>query len=82
MVIRSNSDVCKEVGMTEDRTQLLLAVEQSHPRLGIGRSKFLELLRLGEVESVKIGNRRLVVASSLADYVERLRAGSSTEAWG
>jgi len=35
-----------------------------------------DLVRVGEIESVTIGRRRLVPAEALTDYVERLRAAS------
>ena len=53
--------------------QLLYSVEEAARYIGLGRTKFLELLDAGSVESVTIGTRRLVPADSLFDYVERLR---------
>jgi excisionase family DNA binding protein len=39
---------------------------------GLGHSKVRELIRNGELGSVKIGRRRLVPAPCIADYAARL----------
>jgi len=39
---------------------------------GIGRSLFWELIRAGELRSVKIGERRLVPEQAICEYIERL----------
>jgi excisionase family DNA binding protein len=39
---------------------------------GIGRTTVFELIRSGELESVKVRERRLVPAHAIADFVERL----------
>ncbi|WP_063129353.1 helix-turn-helix domain-containing protein [Nocardia fusca] len=55
---------------------------QLHPipvacqRLGIGRSGLYDLMNSGELHSVKIGRRRLVPESAIADYIARLVGGS------
>lgn len=51
---------------------LLLTVEDAAQLLGIGRTHMYELVLGQAVRSVKIGRRRLVVRSSLHDYVDRL----------
>lgn len=40
--------------------------------LAIGRSKVFELIETGELRSLKIGRRRLVPTSAIAEYIERL----------
>ena len=55
-------------------TQLLISVDESAQSLGIGRSQMYEIVMAGQVESVKIGKRRLVIAASLEPYIERLKA--------
>jgi excisionase family DNA binding protein len=45
---------------------------------GIGRSHVYELLGIGELESVKIGRRRMVLVDSIDAYIERLRAVEAT----
>ena len=42
--------------------------------LGIARTKVWALLATGEIESLKVGRRRLVPADAVSAYVERLRA--------
>ena len=42
--------------------------------LGIGRTKFYELLAAGEIEAIKIGKATLIVTESLHGFVERQRS--------
>ena len=42
--------------------------------LSIGRTLLYQLMDAGELETVKIGRRRLVVASSIDAYIEKLRS--------
>lgn len=54
--------------------QLLIPVPEAHAQwLGIGRSKFYELVAAGDIEVVKVGSRTLVPTASLERFVERLR---------
>lgn len=57
--------------MNSDR--LLLSVEEAGEVIGVGRSTMYELLRSGQVESVRIGRCRRVPYSALVAYVEHLR---------
>ncbi|MGI8869471.1 MAG: helix-turn-helix domain-containing protein [Mycobacteriales bacterium] len=41
---------------------------------GIGRTTYFELIASGELASVKIGRRRLVISDSIDRYIERLSA--------
>jgi excisionase family DNA binding protein len=59
-------------------TSLLLSVEESAAQLRIGRSRMFELIRRGEVLSVKVGGSRRVPYDSLRDYVKRLVAEQGT----
>ena len=52
---------------------LLVDVERAAEVLGVGRSLFYQLLQTGQVESLKIGRRRVVPLAALQAYVERLR---------
>ena len=54
---------------------LLLTPEAGADRLSIGRSQMYELIRRGEVRSVKIGRLRRIPAAALADYVASLQVG-------
>jgi excisionase family DNA binding protein len=53
--------------------KLLLTPKEATELLGISRSKLYELLRVGTIESVKIGDCRRVPRAALDEYVERLR---------
>lgn len=44
--------------------------------LGLGRTMTKRLVATGELESVVLGRRRLVVVDSIREYVERKRAGA------
>jgi excisionase family DNA binding protein len=52
---------------------ILLTPEQAAASLAIGRTKVFELLRSGELESVRIGSCRRIPSDALEDYVFRLR---------
>ena len=51
---------------------LLATVEETAELLRLGRTTTYELVMRGEIPSVKIGRRRLVVRSGLSHYVDRL----------
>jgi excisionase family DNA binding protein len=51
---------------------LLLSVEEAAAQLRIGRSRMFELIRLGQVLSVKVGGSRRVPYESLRAYVNQL----------
>lgn len=59
---------------TEAVRRLLLTPEQAAQALGIGRSFVYELLRSGQLESVRIGTCRRVPEAALHDFVEQLRS--------
>jgi excisionase family DNA binding protein len=40
--------------------------------IGLGRTRTYELVMAKKIQSVKVGRRRLVVRSSLADFVQAL----------
>ena len=58
-------------------TKLLLTIQESCDSTGLGRSKFYELIKTGEIESVKIGKARRIPPESLAAYVDGLRQAQS-----
>jgi excisionase family DNA binding protein len=41
--------------------------------IGIGRTKFYELIGNGDVEVIKVGNATLITTASLSAFVERQR---------
>jgi excisionase family DNA binding protein len=62
--------------------QLLYGVPDAARVLGVGRTTVYSLLASGEVESVRIGNRRLIPADAIEEYVTRLRAAvGSWSSW-
>ena len=55
-------------------SELLIGIMDACKRVGIGRSYMYDLLDCGEIASVKVGKRRLVVAESLQTWVANLPA--------
>ena len=53
---------------------LLLSVEEAAAELRIGRSRMYDLIKRGEVLSVRVGGSRRVIRESLKAYVNRLVA--------
>ncbi len=58
-------------------TPLLLSVEEGAAQLRIGRSRMFDLIRRGEVLSVKVGGSRRIPYDSLRAYVDRLAEQAS-----
>jgi excisionase family DNA binding protein len=54
---------------------LVLTVEQSAERLGVGRTVMYALVSSGAVESVQIGRLRRIPADALVTFLNELRAG-------
>lgn len=52
--------------------KLLLSPAEAAAHLSVGRSKVYELMRLGELRSVKIGGCRRIPRAALADFVAAL----------
>jgi excisionase family DNA binding protein len=53
-------------------TQLLLSVEEAADILRLGRTRTYELVMTKRIQSVKVGRRRLVIRTSLLDFVQAL----------
>lgn len=51
---------------------LLLRPEQAAAALSIGRTAVFELMRSGQLRSIRVGGRRRIPASALAEFVQRL----------
>jgi excisionase family DNA binding protein len=51
---------------------LLLSPAEAAAHLSIGRSKVYELMRLGQLRSVKIGASRRIPQAALADFIAAL----------
>jgi excisionase family DNA binding protein len=56
--------------------KLLLSPSEAAERLSMGRSKIYELMRRGELRSVKIGGCRRIPRAALDDFVADLEAVS------
>lgn len=56
---------------SEGRT-LLLTVEEVAAQLRLGRTRTYQLVMSGQIRSVNIGRRRLVLRESLEEFVRRL----------
>jgi excisionase family DNA binding protein len=52
--------------------KLLLSPAEAAVHLSIGRSKVYELIRLGQLRSVKIGTSRRIPKAALADFIAAL----------
>ena len=50
--------------------KLLLTIREAANQLGIGRSHFYELVRRGEIMSVRLGRCRRVPAAALERFVQ------------
>jgi excisionase family DNA binding protein len=48
----------------------LLTIDEACRALGIGRTKTYELVMSGTLASVKIGSRRLIAVTTIAEYIE------------
>lgn len=49
----------------------LLTIGQAAERLQIGRSLLYRFVQRGEISSLRLGRRRLILASSLEEFVAR-----------
>lgn len=56
---------------------LLLRPEEAAHALRVGRSKVYDLIRTGELQSVKVGGSRRVPMAALAAYVASLVAAEA-----
>ena len=53
--------------------KMLLSIEDALEATGVKRTTLYELMRSQQLESVKIGRRRLIPQQSLDEFVQRLR---------
>lgn len=61
-------------------TKLLLTVPQAADRLGVGRSLLYEMIRRGELQSIRLGRARRVPVAALQHFVEeKLQAEASED---
>ena len=59
--------------MTNSSEKLLLDVKEASELLGIGRTNLYSLIKKGFIDTVQIGDRRLVPVNSVHEFVEKLR---------
>lgn len=60
--------------MRDTRVKLAYSVDEACSATSLGRTAVFDLLRRGEIASVKVGRRRLIPAASLDAYLGRLVA--------
>jgi excisionase family DNA binding protein len=56
---------------------LLVCPEDAARALGIGRTKVYELIRRGELRSVRLDGLRRIPMAALVEYVKRLEADAA-----
>jgi len=59
--------------------QLLVTVREAARRIGFGRSFTYDLIRRGELKSLKIGAARRVLVSDIHDFVRKLKEASDAD---
>lgn len=69
-----NEEDTDRMEATTEPRRLLWTTEEAARELGIGRTRMYELLRSGEVRSIKLGRSRRIRPEDLAEYVEKLAA--------
>jgi excisionase family DNA binding protein len=60
---------------------LLLTPEEAAQALRIGRTRLYEMLRTGELGSVRVGRSRRIARRDIEGYVETLRVGQHADAF-
>ena len=59
---------------------LLISVNDALAATGLGRTKLFELMASNQIESVRVGSRRLLPYTAIRDFVDRLREEARAEA--
>lgn len=60
------------------RTPLSVRIPEACRMTGIGRSKLYELIRAGEIETIKVGSSTLVTVAGLEAFLDKCRATNTT----
>jgi excisionase family DNA binding protein len=60
--------------MRDTRVKLAYSVDEACSATSLGRTAVFDLLRRGEIASVKVGRRRLIPVASLDAYLAQLVA--------
>jgi excisionase family DNA binding protein len=55
------------------REKLAYSIRGASQACGISRSKIYEAIKLGELQSLKIGSRRLILAKDLLEWITNKR---------
>jgi excisionase family DNA binding protein len=55
-------------------------VQTARRRIGVGLTKFYELINNGQIRTVKIGSRRLVSEDAIGDYIASLESEATPQA--
>ena len=53
--------------------KLVYSVDEATEEIGLGRTTLFELMASGELESVKVGRRRLIPGDALEGFAQRKR---------
>lgn len=56
----------------------LLSVKETEEALNLGHTKVCELIAAGDIESIKIGRRRLIKPEAIDRFIERMVAEDPT----
>ncbi|MFJ4079834.1 helix-turn-helix domain-containing protein [Streptomyces iakyrus] len=68
------------ITLASSAERVLYRPEEAATALGIGRSLVYEEIRLGRLQTVRIGRRRLVPPEYIAQYVELLKREAEASA--
>ncbi|KUL69620.1 MULTISPECIES: helix-turn-helix domain-containing protein [unclassified Streptomyces] len=68
------------ITLTSPAERVLYRPEEAATALGIGRSLVYEEIRLGRLQTVRIGRRRLIPPEYIAQYVELLKSEAQAAA--
>lgn len=58
--------------------RLSVGVEEAAELLGLGRSSVFNLMKDGQLRSIKVGKRRLIAMSELEAFLSRLQNGAGS----
>jgi excisionase family DNA binding protein len=58
---------------------LCVRVSVATGMIGVGRTKFYELIAAGEIEAIKLGNATLIPTASLQALIDRRRKSGVTQ---
>ncbi len=56
----------------------LLSLKETEAALNLGHTKVCELIADGDIESIKVGRRRLITPEAIDRFIERMAAGEPT----